>query len=166
MFVQLDKSHFPKVDEKENLEKVKNDKDSRTATATCEVLLKEETYNNLITNKIKNRNVFEIAKTSAIMASKNTFLNLPLCFQNTISNCDVEFELDSDNNKVVIYVTCTSVGEVSVEMEALNACSNCALVIYEMCKSSDKSIVINNLSIISRTGNNKANEFRFLINEF
>ncbi|MFI3210363.1 MAG: cyclic pyranopterin monophosphate synthase MoaC [Peptostreptococcaceae bacterium] len=150
---------------------------NNSVTASCEVLLGEDTYNQLISNKIKV-NVFEVSKTSAIMASKSTFLYLPNCFQNNINSCDIEFELDSKNNKIKIFVTATSINSSSVEMETLYACSNCALVICDLLKKYDKNITINNLSIISKSNNtteikiedkkiesNENSGFRFLINE-
>ncbi len=165
MFVQINESNFPKVNVKEDtLDKKdkKNDNESRTATATCEINIKEETLIKILKNEIKD--IFQIAKASAIMASKNTFLNIPMCFQNTISSCDVEFDIDSKNKKIKIYVTCKSIGKMSVEMEALNACSNSALSIYHMLKPNDKDMSITNLKILSRTGKNDS-EFRFLIND-
>lgn len=165
MFVPMDENAFKQLevkpkDEVKKDEKRKIENESRTATATCDISLKKETLIKLLKNEYKD--IFQVAKTSAIMASKNTFLNLPMCFQNTISNCDVEFDIDSKNSKIKIYVTCKSIGKMSVEMEALNACSISALSIYQSLKSKDKDLTINNLKILSRTGKNDS-EFRFLI---
>jgi len=39
-----------------------------------------------------------------------------------------------------------------VEMEALTACSVAALTIYDMCKSSDRSMVIGEIALWEKTG--------------
>ena len=45
-------------------------------------------------------------------------------------------------------------------MEALTAVSVCALTIYDMCKSIDKKMVIENTFLLNKTGG-KSGEFNF-----
>ena len=42
--------------------------------------------------------------------------------------------------------------KTGVEIEALTACSIAALTIYDMCKSSDKTIKINDLKLLFKSG--------------
>lgn len=45
------------------------------------------------------------------------------------------------------------------EMEAMTGCSIAALTVYDMCKGIDKSIVINDLKLLSKTGG-KSGDFK------
>ena len=42
--------------------------------------------------------------------------------------------------------------KTGVEMEALTAASVCALTIYDMCKSADKSILISDIFLVKKSG--------------
>ena len=43
-------------------------------------------------------------------------------------------------------------GKTGVEMEALTAVSVAALTIYDMCKAVDKTMVIDNIRLLKKTG--------------
>ena len=45
-----------------------------------------------------------------------------------------------------------TVDRTGVEMEAMTACAVAALTIYDMCKSSDRSMVIGELALWEKTG--------------
>lgn len=45
------------------------------------------------------------------------------------------------------------------EMEAMTGCSIAALTVYDMCKGIDKSIVINDLKLLSKSGG-KSGDFK------
>ncbi|WP_290663675.1 cyclic pyranopterin monophosphate synthase MoaC, partial [Ignavibacterium sp.] len=42
--------------------------------------------------------------------------------------------------------------QTGIEMEALTAVSVAALTVYDMCKAIDKSMVINEIKLLSKTG--------------
>ena len=48
-------------------------------------------------------------------------------------------------------------GKTGVEMEALTACSVAALTIYDMCKAIDKSITIEEIKLVEKTGGKSGN---------
>ena len=53
---------------------------------------------------------------------------------------------------VEIEATVKTFGRTGVEMEALTACSVTALTIYDMCKAMDKSIAIEEIKLLEKTG--------------
>ena len=61
------------------------------------------------------------------------------------SKCD-------DNNCVNIKAEASLIGKTGVEMEALTAVSISALTIYDMCKSVDKTIKIDSVKLIHKSG--------------
>ena len=63
--------------------------------------------------------------------------------------------------KYIIYVFSkvkTNFG-TGVEIEAMTSCSIAAITIYDMCKSIDKSIKINDLKLNSKTGGKSGKYF-------
>jgi cyclic pyranopterin phosphate synthase len=62
----------------------------------------------------------------------------------------VNFRIEDDFIEVEVQVE--TVDRTGVEMEALTACSVAALTIYDMCKSSDRSMVIGDIALWEKTG--------------
>ena len=87
-----------------------------------------------------------------ITASKKTHDLIPLCHQIPINKVDLSFEFDDANNKISIISYVSSDWKTGVEMEALVAVSVASLTIYDMCKSLDKSIIINKIQLEKKTG--------------
>ena len=66
----------------------------------------------------------------------------------------MSFHLNDTTIKTVSTVKATD--RTGVEMEALTAVSAAGLVIYDMCKSVDRSMKINNIQLEKKTGGNSA----------
>jgi len=62
----------------------------------------------------------------------------------------VNFTIGDDHVEVEAQVE--TVDRTGVEMEALMACSVAALTIYDMCKSTDKTMVIGRLTLWEKSG--------------
>ena len=62
----------------------------------------------------------------------------------------MNFTLADDHIEVECQVD--TVDRTGVEMEALTACSVAALTIYDMCKSTDRSMMISELTLWEKTG--------------
>ena len=60
----------------------------------------------------------------------------------------------------MVTATVETTGRTGVEMEALTAASIAALTIYDMCKSADKSMVIDNLRLLRKSGG-KSGDYSF-----
>ncbi len=60
--------------------------------------------------------------------------------------------MDPERNAVNIEATVKCSAKTGAEMEALTAVSVAALTIYDMCKSVSKSIVIEDVRLVRKTG--------------
>jgi len=88
---------------------------------------------------------------AGIMAAKKTAELIPLCHPLPISHAEVDFEIPSSRDRIVITASARISAKTGVEMEALTAVSTAALTIYDMCKAIDKQMVISEISVTSKT---------------
>ena len=124
----------------------------REAVAKCMVRMKASTLDRLRQGKMPKGDVLTVAQLAGIMAAKQTPHIIPLCHPLLIGDVKVEFGLDEANYAVEITTTVKSVGKTGVEMEALTAAAITALTIYDMCKAVDRSMRIDNIRLIRKSG--------------
>lgn len=86
-------------------------------------------------NQISKGDVLTVAKIAGICGAKQTRCLIPLCHNISLSNVQVNLELDEQEHYVIIKGEVTAVGVTGVEMEASTAISVAALTIYDMCKA-------------------------------
>ena len=99
----------------------------------------------------------EIARIAGISAAKRTSELIPLCHPLMLSHADVEVSLEKEGVRIISSAATT--GPTGVEMEALTAASVAALTVYDMTKALDKSIAIQDLYLLEKTGG-KSGDFR------
>ena len=121
----------------------------REAVAAAFIRLQPHTLALIAENQMKKGDVLGVARIAGIGAAKQTQHLIPLCHQLPLSKVAVEFETRDDG----ILVTCTArtTAQTGVEMEALTGASLAALTIYDMCKAVDKTMVIENLKLLTKT---------------
>jgi len=102
-------------------------------------------------------NPLEIARIAGIAAAKRTSELIPLCHPLMISHADVEVTLEKQGVRIIS--TASTTGPTGVEMEALTAASVAALTVYDMTKALDKSIAIQDLYLLEKTGG-KSGDYR------
>ena len=124
----------------------------REAVAKCVVRMKASTFDLLKRGKMAKGDVLAVAQLAGIMAAKQTPNLIPLCHPLLIGDIKVEFGLDEGNSTVEITTTVKSTGKTGVEMEALTATAVAALTIYDMCKAVDRSMKIDNIRLIRKSG--------------
>ena len=95
-------------------------------------------------------NPLEIARIAGIAAAKRTSELIPLCHPLMLSHADVDVTLEKRG--VRITASATTTGATGVEMEALTAASVAALTVYDMTKALDKSIEIQDVYLLEKTG--------------
>ncbi len=127
----------------------------RTATARAFVRLSRQVLRALPDNP--KGDPLEVARVAGIMAAKRTWELIPMCHPLTLSHVDVSMK--QGKGGIEITATATATGPTGVEMEALTAVSVAALTIYDMTKALDKSIAIENICLIEKTGG-KSGEWR------
>ena len=124
----------------------------RTAEAYSEVKINDEVLNAIRENNIKKGDVLTVAKLAGIQAAKKTAELIPLCHNIFITKIDVDLRLNKEKKCVEIRSFAKTESKTGVEMEALTAASVAALTVYDMCKAIDKSMVISETKLISKTG--------------
>tara|TARA_Y100001933_G_scaffold153303_1_gene151712 strand:+ start:1405 stop:1875 length:471 start_codon:yes stop_codon:yes gene_type:complete len=125
---------------------------SRNAKATLNINFSEKSFKKIINNNSPKGEIFNIARSAGISAAKKTSELIPLCHNLPISYIDVDFKIDKKNLSIQILTEVKTQFSTGVEMEALTACSVAGLVIYDMCKSLDKKIIMTELKLIFKKG--------------
>ena len=120
--------------------------------ATLSLNFSEKTFKKIINNNSPKGEIFNIARSAGISAAKKTSELIPLCHNLPISFIDIDFKVDKKNLSVQILSEIKTQFSTGVEMEALTACSIAGLVIYDMCKSLDKKIIMSELKLLSKKG--------------
>ena len=132
----------------------------RMAKACASVRMKPATLAQILDQKIKKGNVLEAARIAGVMAAKRTADIIPMCHPLNISHVSVDFYPDVENSVIGIETTARLFGQTGVEMEALTAAAVASLTIYDMCKSSDREMVITEVRLMEKTGG-KSGHHRF-----
>ncbi len=133
----------------------------RRAVARGRVNLKTETLEAIRQGSVEKGEVLAVARLAGVMASKRTSELIPLCHPLALQFAGIEFTLPEsaetqggEPGRVVLEITATvsTEAKTGVEMEALSAVSVAALTIYDMCKGIDRSIRIEQIVLIEKTG--------------
>jgi len=124
----------------------------RQAVAKGEVSMRPETLRLITENGLPKGDVLATAQIAGIMGAKRTSELIPLCHPLFLAKVDVSFEVDAVTSRVIITATVSSGGKTGVEMEALTAVSIAALTIYDMAKAAEKTMRIENIRLIRKSG--------------
>jgi cyclic pyranopterin monophosphate synthase len=124
----------------------------RTAVAGGEICVKPETLALIKKGLVKKGDVLTVAQIAGIMAAKKTSELIPLCHPISLTQVEVELELDENLPGVKIKAVARTMGKTGVEMEALTAVSVSALTVYDMIKAVEKTARIQNIRLIEKHG--------------
>jgi cyclic pyranopterin phosphate synthase len=128
------------------------DKDDteREARASGTIEMSEGTREKVLSGELAKGNVLAVARTAGIMAAKKTSELLPLCHPLPITNVDIDIEPGDAGLTAEVAVNYR--GKTGVEMEALTGCSVALLTIYDMAKSEEKGMKINDIKLLEKSG--------------
>ncbi len=127
----------------------------RTAKAQAHVRIRPSVLKQLPQNP--KGDPLEVARIAGIAAAKRTSSLIPMCHPLLLSHVDVSVKVEAGGVRIASTVVTT--GQTGVEMEALTAAAVAALTVYDMTKALDKSIEIQDLYLIEKTGG-KSGDFR------
>ena len=136
---------------------------AREARAEGMILLKSDTLRAIAEGTVPKGEVLATARIAGIMAAKRCGELIPLCHPLALDSVEVDFdipELEPDGDTPVqlrIHAIARINARTGVEMEALTAVSVAALTVYDMCKAIDKSMVIDGVRLVSKSGGTKSN---------
>jgi cyclic pyranopterin monophosphate synthase len=120
----------------------------RTARAHAFVRIKPEVLSRLPENP--KGNPLEVSRIAGILAAKRTAELIPLCHPLPLSHVDVQVTIEPTGVRLI--ATAATTAQTGVEMEALTAAAVAALTVYDMTKALDKSIEIQDLYLLEKTG--------------
>lgn len=134
--------HMVDVSAKENTQ--------RHARVRGEICMKPDTVQLIVDDKVAKGNVLETARLAGIMAAKKTADLIPLCHPLNLTAVDIAFTVGTD--RIEIEVDARVADRTGVEMEALTGASVALLTIYDMCKATDRGMVIGQLRLQEKSG--------------
>ena len=123
---------------------------AREAVAEGRITMSAEALHAVRAGNIKKGDVLGTARIAGIMAAKKTSELIPLCHPLMLSKIAIAFEFEDHGIRAEARVRLY--GPTGVEMEALTAVSVALLTLYDMAKALDKSMVISDIRLLSKTG--------------
>jgi cyclic pyranopterin phosphate synthase len=124
----------------------------RIAIAKGLVKMQAATFERIKRGRVEKGDVLAVAQLAGISAAKQTSHLIPLCHPIPIDEVKIDFELDEKNSAVEITAAAKSTGKTGVEMEALTATAIAALTIYDMVKSIDRGVRLENIRLVKKSG--------------
>ena len=122
----------------------------RRAVARGRIRMQPETASLVARGAIAKGDVLAVARVAGIQAAKRTPDLIPLCHPLLVGSVLVNFRIEDDFIEVEAQVD--TIDRTGVEMEAMTACSVACLTIYDMCKSADREMVIQEIALWEKTG--------------
>src|SRR5687768_4732905 len=132
---------------------------AREAIAEGFVLLRPETLRAIADETVPKGEVLGTARVAGIMAAKRCGELIPLCHPLPVESVEVDFDLPElepagQDEPVRLYIKAVAriTAKTGGAMEALTAVAVAALTVYDMCKAIDKTMVIGDVRLVSKTG--------------
>ena len=136
---------------------------AREAIAEGYIALQPATLRAIADEKIPKGEVLNTARIAGIFAAKRCGDLIPLCHPLPLESVEIDFdvpEMEPEGGEPVklhIKAVARITAKTGVEMEALVAVSIAALTIYDMCKAIDKSMTIEGVRLLKKSGGSKGN---------
>ena len=124
----------------------------RRAVAEGSIRMSKATLEQILSNQNKKGDVLSVAQLAGIMAAKRTADLVPLCHPLSLTHVSVELECQSENSSIHCRAVAETKDRTGVEMEALNAVQVALLTVYDMCKATDRGMVIEQVQLVEKSG--------------
>ena len=124
----------------------------RMALAEGKVIMTKATLDKVIAGNALKGDVLGAARLAGIMAAKHTHGLIPLCHPLPITKVEVDIFPEHSLPGFLVQATVKVTGKTGVEMEALTAVSIACLTIYDMAKAIEKSMRIEGIRLLEKTG--------------
>jgi cyclic pyranopterin monophosphate synthase len=122
----------------------------RVARAAGRITMLPGTLETIRAGTAKKGDVLGIARIAAIQAAKRTAELIPLAHPLPLTHLSVDFAFEAAG--VTIEVTAETLDRTGVEMEALTAVAVGLLTIYDMCKSADRGMHVEDVRLLEKSG--------------
>ncbi len=120
----------------------------RLASASCRVVMAPETVERL--ERMPKGDAIAVARLAGIQAAKRVDELIPLAHTLPLDHVEVEITPAEGGVEITSEVVVTA--RTGAELEAMVACSNAALALYDMVKAVEKGAVITDLRLESKSG--------------
>ncbi len=148
----MELTHFDSAGRARMVDVSEKDDTVRVALAEGTVRMLPATLARIKEGAIAKGDVLAVAQVAGIMAAKRTWESIPMCHPLPLSGVEIRFSLNEERSTVGIEASVKTTGKTGVEMEALNAVAVAALTIYDMCKAIDRSMVIERIRLLRKSG--------------
>ncbi|MBW4079141.1 MAG: cyclic pyranopterin monophosphate synthase MoaC [Acidobacteria bacterium] len=123
---------------------------ARRALARCRVNMLPETTASVAANAMNKGDVLATARVAGIQAAKLASTLLPMSHPVLVGNVYVNFTIADTH--IDVEASVDTVDRTGVEMEAMMAVTVAALTIYDMCKSTDRTMTIEEVALWEKAG--------------
>lgn len=124
----------------------------REAIARGRVRLSPDAFRAAVEGSAKKGDVLGVARIAGIQAAKRTAEWIPLAHPLPLETVEIEFHPQQEVPAIEVEATVRVTAKTGVEMEALVAVSAAALTLYDMCKSIDRGMVIEDVRLLRKSG--------------
>ena len=124
----------------------------RVARAEAVVRVTRQMLDVIREGNLPKGDILAVSRIAGIQAAKRTAELIPLCHPIPLTHVDVNITFDDDLPAVIITTEASATWKTGVEMEALTAAAIAALTIYDMGKSVDRSIYIERIRLLYKSG--------------
>ena len=146
-------THFNAAGEAHMVDVGAKEVSTRRAVAEGRICMQADTLAHIRQGAHKKGDVLGVARVAGIMAAKKTAELIPLCHPLSLTRVEVELETETAPAAAVrCRVTVETRGQTGVEMEALTAVQITLLTVYDMCKSVDRGMTIDQVRLMEKLG--------------
>ncbi len=131
----------------------------RTARATARLRARAETIDRIRRGNLEKGDAIATARLAGIMAAKRTSDILPLCHPLPLDAVEVCLSFPAPDG-LLVETTVRATARTGVEMEALTAAAAAALTVYDMCKSIDRDMTIEEVRLEAKSGGTRGDYSR------
>ncbi|HEX7480071.1 MAG TPA: cyclic pyranopterin monophosphate synthase MoaC [Polyangiales bacterium] len=131
----------------------------REAVARGVVRMLPATLETIVSGTAKKGDVLAVARIAGIQASKRTPELIPLCHAIALTGCEVRFNPEPEQSLLRIEASVRALDRTGAEMEALTAVAVAALTVYDMLKSIDREMSIDEIALYEKRGG-KSGDFQ------
>jgi len=124
----------------------------RVCVARGEVRMAAATLQRIADGEMPKGDVLATARLAGIQACKRTDEWIPLAHPVPVDSVELELRPDPSAARVRIEARVRAHARTGVEMEALVAVAAAGLTIYDMCKAVDRSMTVEAIRLVSKTG--------------
>ncbi len=124
----------------------------RRAIAEGHIELKSQTLELIAQGGHKKGDVLGIARIAGIMAAKKTSELIPLCHPIALTKVEIELLPEPEHHRIRCRAIAETIAPTGVEMEALTAVQISLLTLYDMCKSVDRGMTLNDIRLLEKSG--------------